>query len=83
MGSAPRALAALRNGLLAAVRHAGWTHIAQALRHYGAAVGRALAVLAGQVGREGGARAPRACPVSRMAGPDADFEKALLENPSY
>ena len=61
-GSAPRALAVLRNGLLAAMRQGGWTNIAQALRHYGAAVGRALAFLAGNVGRDGAARAPRAGP---------------------
>lgn len=64
-GSAPRALAALRNGLLAAVRHAGWTNIAQALRYYAAAVGRALGLLAGPVGPEGPGRAPQAGPAPR------------------
>ena len=49
-GNAPRALAALRNGLLAAVRHAGWANVAQALRYYGVAAGRALALIGGQMG---------------------------------
>lgn len=49
-GSAPRALAALRNGLLAAVRHAGWGNIAQALRYYGVTASRALALIGGQTG---------------------------------
>lgn len=50
-GNAPRALAALRNGLLAALRHAGWDNVAQALRYYGVAAGRALALLGGQMER--------------------------------
>lgn len=33
-GNAPHALAALRNALLNSLRHAGWTNIAAALRHY-------------------------------------------------
>lgn len=56
-GNAPRALAALRNGLVAAMRHAGWTNIAQALRYYGAAVGRALALIGGQRGQIAGGAA--------------------------
>lgn len=48
-GNAPRALAALKNGLLVAVRHAGWNNIAQALRYYGVAAGRALALIGGQL----------------------------------
>lgn len=42
VGSAPRVLAALRNGLLALLRHRGWSNIAEALRHYGASPQRAL-----------------------------------------
>lgn len=41
-GSTPQALAALRNGVLNVLRSQGWTRIADALRHYGAAVERAL-----------------------------------------
>ena len=44
-GSAPQALAALRNGLLRLLRAVGWTNIADALRHYGAYVDRALCLL--------------------------------------
>jgi predicted transposase YbfD/YdcC len=44
-GSAPQALAALRNGVLIALRHQGWENIAAALRHYGASVQKALALL--------------------------------------
>lgn len=44
-GSAPQALAALRNGLLSLLRALGWTNIADALRHYGAYVDRALRLL--------------------------------------
>jgi len=46
-GNAPRALAALKNALLTALRHCGWTNIAAALRYYGAFACRALAFLAG------------------------------------
>jgi len=46
-GSAPRALAALKNALLTALRYCGWTNIAAALRYYGAYACRALAFLAG------------------------------------
>lgn len=44
-GRAPQALAALRNGLLSLLRALGWTHIADALRHYGAYAARAIQVL--------------------------------------
>lgn len=45
IGSAPRVLAALRNGLLALLRHRGWSNIAEALRHYGASPQRALQLI--------------------------------------
>lgn len=41
-GSAPQALAALRNAVISLLRYRGWTNIAAALRHYGASVQRAL-----------------------------------------
>jgi len=44
-GSAAQALAALRNGVLIALRHQGWENIAAALRHYGASIQKALALL--------------------------------------
>jgi predicted transposase YbfD/YdcC len=44
-GSAPQALAALRNALLGLLRALGWTNIADALRHYGATPLRALRLL--------------------------------------
>jgi predicted transposase YbfD/YdcC len=44
-GSAPQALAALRNGLLGLLRRLGWANIADALRHYGAYAPRALRLL--------------------------------------
>jgi len=44
-GSAAQALAALRNGVLTALRHQGWENIAAALRHYGASVQKALALI--------------------------------------
>ena len=40
-GNTPQALAILRNGLLNVLRGRGWKRIADALRHYGAAVERA------------------------------------------
>jgi predicted transposase YbfD/YdcC len=46
VGHAPQALAALKNGILAALRYQGWVNIAQALRYYGASPARALAFLA-------------------------------------
>jgi predicted transposase YbfD/YdcC len=45
VGSAPRVLAAFRNGLLALLRHRGWSNIAAALRHYGASPQRALQLI--------------------------------------
>ena len=47
-GNAPQALAALRNGLLSLLRSKGWTNIADALRHYGASVHRALDLVGAQ-----------------------------------
>jgi predicted transposase YbfD/YdcC len=44
-GHAPHTLAALRNGLLSLLRALGWTQIADATRHYGAYVHRAIALL--------------------------------------
>jgi len=44
-GSAAQALAALRNGVLTALRHQGWENIAAALRHYGASLQKALALI--------------------------------------
>jgi predicted transposase YbfD/YdcC len=44
-GQAPQALAALRNGLLALWRRAGWTNIADAVRAHAASVPRALAFI--------------------------------------
>jgi predicted transposase YbfD/YdcC len=41
-GSAPQALAALRNGIISRLRYRGWNNIAGALRHYGASVQQAL-----------------------------------------
>lgn len=45
VGSTPQALAALRNGLLALLRCAGWRNIADALRTYAASVQAALQLL--------------------------------------
>jgi predicted transposase YbfD/YdcC len=61
-GNAPRALAALRNALLAALRHCGWENIAEALRYYGAFAYRALAFLVGNAFCQGNAQASRGCP---------------------
>jgi predicted transposase YbfD/YdcC len=44
-GNTPQALAALRNALLSLLRSLGWTNIADALRHYGAKVRRALQLI--------------------------------------
>lgn len=44
-GATAHALAALRNAILTCLRQHGWTNIADALRHYGAMPGRALALL--------------------------------------
>ena len=45
-GAAPQVLAALRTTVIALVRDAGWTNIAEALRHYAWQPGAALALLA-------------------------------------
>ncbi|HET8630137.1 MAG TPA: ISAs1 family transposase [Thermomicrobiales bacterium] len=44
-GNAPQALAALRNGVLNALRGRGWASVADAIRHYGAYAPRALELL--------------------------------------
>lgn len=44
-GQAPHVLAALRNAVLNLLRQHGWTNIADAFRHYGASVDRALALI--------------------------------------
>ncbi len=44
-GTAPQALAALRNGVLSVLRAVGWTNIADAIRHYGAYAHRAIHLL--------------------------------------
>lgn len=44
-GAAPQVLAALRNTVIALVRGAGWTNIAEALRHYSWQPGATLTVL--------------------------------------
>ncbi len=61
-GNAPEALAALKNALLAALRHRGWTNIAAALRYYGASARRALAFLTGRTLEPSSARAAQTCP---------------------
>jgi len=43
-GQAPQALAALRNGVLNAIRHRGWKNVAAALRHFEASAVEALAL---------------------------------------
>ncbi len=45
VGQAPHALAALRNGILSLLRSQGVTRIADALRHHGASVQQALALI--------------------------------------
>jgi predicted transposase YbfD/YdcC len=45
-GTAPQALAALRNAVLTLLRAVGWALIPDALRHYGAYAHRAIALLA-------------------------------------
>jgi predicted transposase YbfD/YdcC len=45
VGNAPHALAALRNALITLLRALGWSLVPDALRHYGAHAGRALALL--------------------------------------
>jgi predicted transposase YbfD/YdcC len=44
-GSAPQALAALRNGVISLLRYRGWNNIAAALRHYGASTQLALQLI--------------------------------------
>lgn len=44
-GHTPQALAALRNGILTAFRHAGWANIADAIRYYSADLTRAMRLL--------------------------------------
>lgn len=44
-GSTPRAMAALRNGIIGLFRKEGWASIADALRHYGARPERALTLI--------------------------------------
>lgn len=44
-GQAPQVLAALRNGVLNLLRHAGWHSIAAALRHYAASATKTLTLL--------------------------------------
>ena len=46
-GSAPRALAALRNGILSLLRYHGWRNIAEANRRYDACPQKALPLLGG------------------------------------
>ncbi len=45
VGAAPQALAAIRNGLISLLRHAGWRNIAAGLRHYSGAVTDALQLI--------------------------------------
>jgi predicted transposase YbfD/YdcC len=45
VGAAPQALAAVRNGLISLLRHAGWQNIAAGLRHYSGAVTDALQLI--------------------------------------
>lgn len=44
-GNAPQVLAALRNGIVSLLRVSGWKSIAEALRHYSAAVSNALCLI--------------------------------------
>ncbi|OIO98275.1 MAG: hypothetical protein AUK03_01500 [Anaerolineae bacterium CG2_30_64_16] len=44
-GSAPQALATLRNGIISLLRYRGRNDIAEALRHYGASTQRALQLI--------------------------------------
>jgi predicted transposase YbfD/YdcC len=44
-GAGAQGLAALRNGVLALLREAGWENIAAALRHYGASIERTLRLI--------------------------------------
>jgi hypothetical protein len=40
-----QSLAALRNGILTALRYRGWRNIAEAMRHFGASVQRTLSLI--------------------------------------
>jgi len=51
IGNAPRVLAGLRNGLLGLFRRKGWENMADAMRHYGASVPRALALIGARPSR--------------------------------
>lgn len=44
-GAAPQVLAAIRNSVIALARHAGWTNIAAALRHYAIKTAEALQII--------------------------------------
>lgn len=48
-GSAPQVMAALRNAVIGLLRQAGWTNIAEALRHNGWRQGEALRLLGIQI----------------------------------
>lgn len=61
-GNAPHALAALKNGLLAALRHHGWGNIAAAIRHFAVSARRALAFLTGRAPGRRSARVAKAFP---------------------
>ena len=50
-GSTPQALAAVRNGVLALLRWAGWTNVADALRTYAASLPAALTLIGATPGR--------------------------------
>lgn len=63
-GNAPRALAALKNGLLAALRYHGWDNIAAAISHYAASARRALTFLTGNALGKDPARTTQACAAS-------------------
>lgn len=59
-GNAPRALAALKNGLLAALRYRGWRNIAGAIRYFAVSAARALAFLTGRTLAQGSVRTMKA-----------------------
>lgn len=48
-GSAPQVIAALRNTVIGLLRQAGWTNMAEALRHNGWRQGGALRLLGVQI----------------------------------
>jgi hypothetical protein len=45
VGHTPQVLAALHNAVLNLIRSKGWTNIADGLRHYGALMHRAVALI--------------------------------------